>query len=90
MKLRVMGVGVGVGLLSWAAGATRPAAVIGGTLTSTAADDGRPAGRAPAATARSSTGVGAGVRLDAVVVTGCACSRCEVAAAVQTLPARAG
>jgi len=90
VKLRGVGVGVGVGLLSWAAGATRPAAVIGGTLTSTAADDGRPAGRAPAATARRSTGVGAGVRLDAVVVTGCACSRCEVAAAVQTLPARAG
>jgi hypothetical protein len=82
-----VGVGVGAGgcLLSWAAGATRAAAVVGGTLTSTAADDGRPAGRAPAATARRSTGVRAGVRR--VGVTGCACSRCGIAAAVQT-PAR--
>jgi hypothetical protein len=91
VKLRVgdvgMGVGVGGCLLSWAAGATRTAAVVGGTLTSTAADDGRPAGRAPAATARRSTGVRAGVRLDAVGVTGCACSRLGIAAAVQT-PAR--
>ena len=91
MKLRVVGVGVGAGvggcLLSWAVGATRTAAVVGGTLTSTAADLGRPAGRAPAATTRRSTGVRAGVRLDAVGVTGCACSRCEIAAAVQT-PAR--
>jgi len=89
VKLRVVVVVVGAGgcLLSWAAGATRSAAVVGGTLTSTAADDDRPAGRAPAATARRSTGVRAGVRLDAVGVTGCACSRCEVATAVQT-PAR--
>lgn len=89
MKLRVVGVGAAAGgcLLSWAAGATRTAAVVGGTLTSTAADDGRPAGRAPAATARRSTGVRAGVRLDTVGVTGCACSRFGIAAAVQT-PAR--
>jgi hypothetical protein len=89
VKLRVVGVGAGAGgcLLSWAVGATRTAAVVGGTLTSTAADAGRSAGPAPAATARRSTGVRDGVRLDAVGVTDCACSRCGIAAAVQT-PAR--
>jgi hypothetical protein len=87
VKLRSVGAGAGGCLLSWAVGATRTAAVVGGTLTWTAADVGRSAGRAPAATARRSTGVRAGVRLDAVRVTGCACSRCELAVTVQT-PAR--
>jgi hypothetical protein len=49
VKLRVVSVGLGLDaggcLLSWAAGGTRAAAVVGGTLTSTAADDGRPAER---------------------------------------------
>jgi hypothetical protein len=87
VKLRVVGGGAGGCLLGRAAGATRAAAMVGGTLTSTAADDGRPAGRALAATARRSTGVRAGGRLNAVGVTGCACSRFGIAAAVQT-PAR--
>jgi hypothetical protein len=78
-----MAAGAAARLPGWASGISRLAAVLGGIPLSTA-DDSQPAGRAPAATARRSTDARACVRLGAAV-SGRSCSRCELAAAVQTL-----